>query len=115
MNGAQSVLIKNIESYQEDNLKKILRYSRDYTLNNSFLVGEGMDYDRMVHTKLLNKILCTNNCELKDYIWDKINGKLKEKCKKTEPLSKVLKKYEEEFNHSCCTDTIGKCVGKIEW
>lgn len=117
MSGAQSILVKNIDNYQQEFDNKILSYGEDYSLYRRFMIGEGLNYEKMMHAKMFHRILCTDNCNLKNYIWDKINGRLKDKCDKRDKISTLLKKYREKCKKRCCSDSeaIRKCVGKIEW
>lgn len=114
---AQSILIKNIESYQAQYTKSIIDQGTKYTLKRRFMLGEGMDFKKMLHAKMMYRLLCTENCELKDYIWDKINGKLKDKCSIDKPLKHLIEKYKQECNQpdSSDCDIITQCVGKFEW
>lgn len=42
---------------------------------NSFLVGEKPDYNKIRHLLLFDKILCRKNCEIYNYIEDRVMGK----------------------------------------
>lgn len=81
------------------------------------MLGEGLHFGKMMQAKLFYKMLCTDNCELQNFIWDKINGKLKDKCTKDKPLKFLIEQYKKECNKPNCTDSevIQECVGKIEW
>lgn len=117
MSGAQSILVTSIQGYQDKYTKRILEYGRAYMMKKRFLLGEGLDYKKVFHAKMLYKTLCTENCDLEQYIWDKINGKLKDKCSREKPLKHLIEQYKKECNKPSCTDSevITECAGKIEW
>lgn len=117
MSGAQSILVASISSYQEKYTKRLLSYGRDYMLKKRFLLGQGLDTGRAFHAKMMYATLCTENCELEQYIWDKINGKLKDKCTRDKPLKHLIEQYKKECNKPSCSDSevITECAGKIEW
>lgn len=53
---------------------------REYA-NKYFLIGEKIDNKEQMFSQVMLELLCTENCELINYINDKLNGKLPTECK----------------------------------
>ena len=117
--GEQSILIKKLENYQEEFDEKLLKLGDNYTLKRRFMIGEGVDYERMMHTKTFYKLLCTDNCELIDWIDKKIKGKLKDckvKIKKRPTISDLFKLYQQKIKACSITKACGDCGWEeIQW
>ena len=43
-------------------------------LKDHFMIGDGADKNKIVFYQLYRKTFCTDNCELSNWIWKKING-----------------------------------------
>lgn len=95
--GAQSYLIKDQESFYDGALKTMLKSADTFYLQKHFLIGEKVNYDKLRHAQLLEEILCTDSCELIDYIYKKISGTLETKrSKKISKLQKTLDREDDE-------------------
>lgn len=118
--GAQSILVKNISNSQQDFDNKILSLGNNFTIYKRFMIGEKMDYDKMMFVKSFHKLLCTNNCEIINFIDKKIKGKLKEcgvKHKKKPTISDLFKIYQQQVENCSITQVTEDCCDweKIEW
>lgn len=75
---AQEILIYNFEQYF---------YYRNFRL------GTGIDEEESLHNMYLSELLCDNNCEVYNYLYDKIAGKLKTKKSKKLSISESIGHY----------------------
>ena len=73
--GAIQLLIKDQQSYYDKALKTMLKSADAFYLHEHFIIGEGVNEDKLRHAQLLEDILCTDSCELINYIHKKIAGK----------------------------------------
>lgn len=53
---------------------------REYA-NKYFLIGEKVNKKEQMFSQVMLELLCTENCELINYINDKLSGKLSVECK----------------------------------
>lgn len=74
--GEQSLHIKNRISVLEKTQKELLQIADKKYLKDHFLLGEDINEDKLKHNILIEYALCTPNCEVIDWAWQKINGKL---------------------------------------
>lgn len=109
----QSILVKNIENYQDIFNDEMLNIGKSYSLYRRFNIGSSIDFNKMNYTRMLNKIVCTDNSELKNYIQKKITGSLEE-CgiKVKDKRVGHLKKYCDESKGAC---EFNKCEIAIMW
>lgn len=70
----QSLDIVNLESYQDKYTQKLLTFAEKANLYKRFMVGSKQDKLEDLHTILLQKKLCPENCEVMDFIISKIKG-----------------------------------------
>lgn len=113
--GTQSILIASQESYAQDFQNKLLKYSNNYYINKHYKVGEEVDRDKLKHAMIFNSLLCTDSCELVDWIVKKIDGTLEEKPKKRRKVTpKMIEECEdrEELMKECCPKDTWE---KAEW
>lgn len=112
----QSLQTINPQYYQEKYENKLINLAHKENLWDRFMLGEKMDKDMFLHTFLMGNKVCPSSCEMKDYIWDKIEGKLKDKCPpKKEGFYKVKKIYTQMYDVKEECDIIEECIPKIEW
>lgn len=115
----QSILIQNLSSLQEKFDNKLLEMGHNYSLNRRFMIGEEVNPDEIMFVKSFHKLLCTDNCELIDYIDKKIKGKLAEcgvKVKKKPTISDLFKLYQQQVEACSITEACGVCDWeKTEW
>jgi len=72
----QSILELDQERYRQEAEKSLLQMSDAYFFKKKFLLGEGVDRDRLNHTIQSHRYLCIDNCEMTNFIADKIAGRL---------------------------------------
>jgi hypothetical protein len=77
-----SLNILNSEKYSRE-VEEVIIYSfDDYIYKEHFRVGQGIkDVSELKHSLIMKRILCSDNCDIINYIQDKIEGKL-ENCVK---------------------------------
>jgi hypothetical protein len=109
---ARNIKDLNREVYLQKSEEMLLSYSDAYFYKKHFLLGTGINKDKVLFYMQLNKAVCTNNCEMTKLIKDKINGKL-EKCK-TKAIFKYTHNNVLELQHTdidnCCSNKIGECL-----
>lgn len=76
----QSILELDREVYLQKAEKNLLQMSDAYFFNKHFKIGEGVDEDKKDFYYQMYRLLCEENCEIQEFIKDKIEGKL-EDCK----------------------------------
>jgi len=114
----QSIKVTDRLSYQKEFEKNILDFSEKWWYSEKFLLGKKTDRDEMRHTILFHRLLCTNSCEMSDFIFNRINGLLTEKCEKKSGLKKIIECYKKETHKEHCSDTEvvnDCCTTQINW
>jgi len=93
-----SLEILNAEKYREEFEDNIIYNYENYIMRKRFRVGEGIkDQDELKHSLLFYRALCTDNCDLVDYISDKINGFLEKKAgKRKQKINEIITTAEQE-------------------
>lgn len=79
-----------------------------------FNIGEGFDYDKALFFSNLEKIVCTDNCELSDWIKKKLEGKLEDlkiKRNKNNSLQDLLNIAQKHFG---CADQTEACCNLLD-
>lgn len=105
--GAFSLNTLDREKYFEEFEDKILHDYENWIMQTRFKVGQGVKNEmELEHNLLFHRILCTDNCEIIDYVKDKLNGKLEDcgkkiKNKSLRELTKALAEY-SECEDECC-------------
>ena len=110
------------ESYLHKSEEMLMLLSDQYFNKKRFLLGEGADKDKVTFYLQMNNSLCTKNCELINFIQDKIEGRLL-KCGvnigELTDFSSYVKASEDHLNTKCCNgdDIISECCGweEVEW
>lgn len=72
--GQESLEELSIEKYMFQWNKGLRDEIDKQYLKNHFMLGEGADQDKIAFYQLYLEIFCTDNCELSNWIWKKING-----------------------------------------
>lgn len=104
------------DSYLEKSESMLLSLSDAYFNKKRFLLGEGADKDKVIFYLQMNKSLCTKNCEMIEFIQDKIDGKLQDcgvKIKKLQTFSNYLEAIVEHLTSKFLSkeDVISECCG----
>lgn len=74
-----SLNIQSASNYYNIHLKNILDLSKKEYIRKYFRVGEKINEEEQMFSIIMTEFLCTNNCELLNYINDKLDGKLEPK------------------------------------
>ena len=72
--GQESLEKIDIGNYLNQWEKGLLEEADKEYLNSHFKIGEGADRDKLEFYQLYLEVFCTDNCELSNWIWKKING-----------------------------------------
>ena len=93
-----SLEILNAEKYREEFEDIILYNYENYMMQKRLRVGNGIiDQGELKHSLLFYRALCTDNCDLIDYISDKINGYLeKVGKKKKQKITEIITTAQQE-------------------
>ena len=111
--GQESLERLSIEKYMFQWDKGLREEIDKQYLKDHFMLGEGADQDKVNFYQLYLKTFCSDNCELSNWIWKKINGFLenadigcigKNESLKYQPVEKINKVYD-----NC------PVWGKIQW
>lgn len=113
--GQQSLTIPNRLSIVKNSNSKLLKYAQDGYINEHYKVGCEANKDKVRHHQLLAEILCTDNCELIDWIFKKINGALTDKDKAIGEVQ--LSNLKLDFNIFNINNNIIEQLNwdKVEW
>src|SRR6478736_3761764 len=76
MAGQQQIEVLNQENYHDKYLSSLLKQADLYYLEKKFALDTDFDRQRMRYSQLMEKTLSNETCELMDWVWRKINGKL---------------------------------------
>lgn len=66
--GAQSVRSRDIDSIQDKAEELILKNAQYHILESNFALSKKIDKDEVKHASKLLSFICTDNCDLKDFI-----------------------------------------------
>lgn len=114
MAGQQNFLTLTQENYFDKFEKDLLRYADLLYLNKKFGIGEDVDKDKVRHSQLFYNILCTDECELIEWVSKKINGDLENIDYK--PIIKDFKIYDMPFGTEDSCDITECCNwAENEW
>ena len=94
MAGEENLLDLTLDTYADRADEKIRKYSDQYFVNKRFGIGCEVDSDKLRHYQMLNRILCTDETQLIDWVDSKIKG---------EPMSK-----------KCCKSIKNDCYNNID-
>lgn len=78
MAGQENYLELSQEGYFDKFEKDVLVNADLYYLNKKFGVGKELDRDKLKHSQMFYNILCTDECELIDWVFKKINGDIED-------------------------------------
>lgn len=106
---AQSILINNIENKRDYFQSRLLQLGDNLIMNKRFMIGEKVDRDEMNFVESFYSMLCTDNCELKDYINKKIQGKLGCDYNKDTKISDSIRQYHNKIKACPITEVIVDC------
>lgn len=107
----QSLKLQNIETYQEKFTHKLLDFASKENIYKRFLLGDKYKETEALYTILMQKKLCPQNCEMVDYIRDKISGALNhKKVDAMKPLTYYIKIDIENNNNNYVFDW-----NEIQW
>jgi hypothetical protein len=114
MAGQQNYLYLSQEAYYDKAEEEILRSADLYYISKRFGVGEGPDKEKLRHNQLFYNILCTDECEIADWINKKINGDLEGRVNKLKMKDHKVYDFNYGYNDS---DKISDCCnwGELEW
>jgi hypothetical protein len=101
----QSINIITRERYLQESEDSLIRMSDAYYYKNKFLVGEGIDRDKLNFTMQNNRYLCTEDCRVTNLIQDKIEGKIEDiskKPSKKQRVSEILKLVNQHLKENNC-------------
>jgi hypothetical protein len=103
MSSTQSILELNRERYLKEADQQLLEMSETYFYKTHFLLGEGIDRDKMNFSLQAQRYLSIEEPEMLQFIADKIEGKLEPNNKKTSKrrLHELLEQFRNDFG---CTD-----------
>lgn len=102
----QSINTITRERYQQEAEESLLRMSDLYYYKSKFLIGEGVDRDRLNFTMQNHRYLCTEECKMINLIQDKIEGKLEDINKKPttkQKVSEILKLVNQHLKTNDCS------------
>lgn len=109
---ATSVQTQDITYFKDKFQKELLLQGNKVFMFNSFNVGSKTEYQKILHTLLFEKILCRKNCEIYNFIEDRVMGK-DSHCKS---LFQGIQEYEhcprEKVIEQACPI---KLVQSVEW
>ena len=113
MPGQQNFLTLTQQNYFDKFEKDLLKQADLLYLNKKFGMGEEVDMDKVRHSQMLHNILCTNECELIDWVNKKITGQI-EDCNTSVKLD-ILCGTHPNINN--LTNTVEEhCEwSKVEW
>jgi len=104
------------QSLQKDIESNLLRLANKENLWQRFMLGDKIDENKFLFYSLMFKKFCPKNCTLYDYLWDKIKGKLKDKCPEPkEGFYTVKKVYSQVYNEKESEHVVNACSPNIEW
>ena len=83
----QSILLKDKAHYAKEFEKQILWNADRYYMHRFYRLGEDMNFNEAMYYSKMGSFICTKNCELIDWIKNKLEGKLENCGKKTKEKS----------------------------
>lgn len=114
MSGQQNFLYLTQENYFDKFENDLLKHADLYYLNKKFGVGDDVDMEKVRHAQMFHNILCTDECELIEWVWKKINGDLEGLEFKL--TLKDFKIYDTPFGQEDCDKITGCCDwAQNEW
>ena len=71
----QSILLKDKAHYAKEFEKQILWNADRYYMHRFYKLGEDMNFNEAMYYSKMGSFICTKNCELIDWIKNKLEGK----------------------------------------
>lgn len=94
----QSITSLSKEKYSEEAQNILIYNFEQYFYKKNFRLGDGIDEEEAFHNMYLQELLCENNCQVYNDLYDKIAGKVKNCPKKKKSISHLIKQMREEQN-----------------
>ena len=76
--GQESLEKISIQKYLSEWEEGLMAEANKQYLNSHFKIGEGANKDKVEFYQLYLEIFCTDNCELTNWVWKKLNGFLED-------------------------------------
>ncbi len=115
----QSINTITRERYLQESEDSLIRMSDAYYYKNKFLVGEGIDRDKLNFTMQNHRYLTNEDCRTTSIIQDKIEGKLEDINKKPstkQKVSEILKLVNQHLKtNECSIDEAIECCDSNVW
>ena len=113
MAGQENYLYLTQEGYYDKAESNLLKLADLYYLNKKFGIGEDVDKNKVRHAQLFHNILCTDECELIDWVNKKIAGEIGD-CNTSVKIKNLCGIYPNISNISDSADE--HCEwSKVEW
>jgi hypothetical protein len=74
----QSILTQSIKSYRADFARQLSDIIHNYNLHRRFNMGDEVDYDELCYIKMMNKVLCSEDSLIVEYVQKKVLGQLED-------------------------------------
>lgn len=110
MAGQENYLYLTQENYYDGFQDSLIKTADKYHLEKNFGIGKKVDQDKLRHDQMFYDILCTDSCELIDWVQKKIDGELE--CDKTSNTTDFT------YNTNCYqTDAVTQCCNweSLQW
>jgi hypothetical protein len=114
--GQESIKVLSQDNYYDSFKKQLVSEAGKEFLHNNFKLGAGANKDKVRHAQMFYDMLCTDNCEIIDWVWDKIEGKLENvDCTKVD--TKDLNCLKDCCDSCSVDDLIEDCCNweEIKW
>ena len=97
---SQSINTQTIQRWQEQSREILIYNFEQYFYHKNFRIGSGTaDQEELDHNMHMYELLCNNNCEVYNYVYDKFAGKLEENCpKKKKSVSEIIEIFNRQNN-----------------
>lgn len=111
---AQEIRKKSRFFYAQEFSKGVQKFADTYYYDKHFRIGEGIDMDRLQHTLMFSDMMCTEDCQLIDYIDHRIGATLKD-CPEIKRgcTTSLIKQYKKENNNHPDSETM--LWSKLDW
>lgn len=100
--GTQSILFKDKNVLFSEFEDRLICQTDEMYVNEKFLIGEPVEDEELYHTLAFYRLLCTDSCEMTNYINDKINGDIG--CD-NQILSENIIEYKQHYTKPSCSGT----------
>lgn len=86
----QSINNLSLKRYSQEAHEILVYNFEQYFYSRNFKLGSGADIKEMTYYRHLQELLCNNNCQVYNDLYDKIAGKLKKVPKRRKTISYLL-------------------------